>query len=75
MSNLFLFHRYLSPTWYFNLKPKGSIPYFPDWDKADSPVRSLIKFDDAFSTWEVSKLDAAWQAWHKGVILEILIRL
>ena len=42
----FSFLKYLSPTWYFHLKPKGEIPYFPDWDKVDARVRSVIDFDE-----------------------------
>ncbi len=65
---MFQFHQYLSPTWYFHLFPKSDIPYFVDWDKMDGKQKALVDFDEAYSSREIAKLDAAWQAWNRGVI-------
>ncbi len=63
------FLKYLQPTWYFNLQPvKDDIPYFVDWDQLTEAERGLIDFDRKYSSHEVSLLDAAFQAWHKGFI-------
>lgn len=64
----FIFHQYLSPTWYFHLPPEGHIPCFVDWDKMDERSRALVDFDEGYSSREVAKLDAAFQAWHRGLI-------
>lgn len=65
----FHFLRYINPTWYFHLTPQsGKIPYFIDWDKLEESEKSLIQLDEAYHSHEVSKLDAAWQAWQKGFI-------
>ncbi|RMH19540.1 MAG: glycosyltransferase, partial [Gammaproteobacteria bacterium] len=64
----FRFQKYLSPIWYFYLTPKGDIPYFVDWDQMDETVRALVDFDEGYSSEEVAKVDAAWQAWHRGLI-------
>ena len=65
---LFPFLQYINPTWYFNLPSKGSFAYFPDYDLLDQEDRSLLALDKGYSNWEVIKLDAAYQAWHKGII-------
>lgn len=66
---LFPFLQYISPTWYFNLAPKTSaFAYFPDWDSLADEEKALIQWDSGYSSREVSKLDAAYQAWQKGFI-------
>ncbi|MDX2133725.1 MAG: glycosyltransferase [Saprospiraceae bacterium] len=65
----FQYFPYISPTWYFNLKPKaGDIPYFTDYRKLPEAARSLIDYDAGYSSEYSSLWDAAYQAWHKGVI-------
>lgn len=66
---LFSFLRYIKPIWYFNLKPSGNIPYFPDYDLLDEAEQKVIEWDTHYSAREVSKLDAAYQAWNRGVIV------
>lgn len=61
---------FITPTWYYHLKPDSNIPYFPDFDGLDENSRLLLDFDHGYSNRQVSKLDAAWQAWNKGFILE-----
>jgi glycosyltransferase involved in cell wall biosynthesis len=67
---LFQFLRYISPTWYFNLTYVGNYPYFPDFDKLPAVDQSLVEFDEGYSHRGVAKLDTAYQAWHKGFVLD-----
>lgn len=66
---LFPFLRYISPTWYFHLPAEGSLPYFPDYDLLPESERALIQWDAGYSHAGVARLDAAYQAWHKGFIV------
>lgn len=66
---LFDFLKYISPTWYFNLTPEGqSISYFVDYRKLESVERQLLDLDDKYRTKEGMLADAAYQAWHKGIM-------
>lgn len=66
---LFSFLKYITPTWYFNLPSLNQqIPYFLDWDGLSDQEKSLIDWDEGYSNREVSKIDAAYQAWQKGYI-------
>lgn len=65
---IFPFLKYINPVWYFNLSTGSRIPYFPDYDVLDERDKKLIEWDGQYSQREVSKLDAAYQAWNKGVI-------
>ncbi len=67
---LFEFLKYTSPTWYFNLKTEGKLPYFPDYDKLDNTLQALLELDNGYSTRDVARMDAAYQAWQKGFVLE-----
>jgi GT2 family glycosyltransferase len=62
------FLRYISPTWYFNLPAAGAFAYFPDYDLLPEAERALIQWDAGYSHAGVARLDAAYQAWHKGFI-------
>lgn len=66
---LFPFLQYINPTWYFNLPSTGSYAYFPDYEQLETRHRSLIELDKNYSNWQVTKLDAAYQAWQKGFII------
>ncbi len=39
-----------------------------DWDQLPEKIRKFLDWDDHYSSTDVSKLDAAYQAWYKGVI-------
>lgn len=66
---MFKFLLYISPTWYFRLKPGAcDTPYFLDYRKLLEDLRSLIDYDAGYSSEHSSLWDAAYQAWHKGVI-------
>jgi len=66
---LFRFLKYVQPVWYFNLSSKSTLPLFVDYTKIDSSYKELIKYDSAYSSTEGSLRDAAYQAWHKGIVL------
>ncbi|MFN4299843.1 MAG: glycosyltransferase family 2 protein [Thermaurantimonas sp.] len=59
------------PVWYNYLPYEGDCPYFPDYDKLSSTSnKTLLNLDLAYSCREVTKIDAAYQAWNKGFILQ-----
>ena len=65
----FHFINYISPTWYFNLSPKkDALPYLIDVNLLSEEEQRIIAFDSNFSTKYISKLDAAYQAFQKGII-------
>jgi glycosyltransferase involved in cell wall biosynthesis len=65
----FSFLNYISPTWYFNLLPESRFPgYCVDYDALNEDEKKVIDLDNSYSSSGVSKLDAAYQAWHKGII-------
>ncbi len=67
----FPFLQYISPTWYFNLKPcTDAIPYFADYRKLKNDARRLIDYDSGYGSESSRLIDAAYQAWHKGFILQ-----
>jgi len=66
---LFEFIKYISPNWYFNLVPASqSIPYFVDYRKLSKEEQALLTIDDQYKTLQGKLADAAYQAWHKGII-------
>jgi glycosyltransferase involved in cell wall biosynthesis len=66
---LFRFINYVSPTWYFNLVPKiTDLPYWVDYNLLSEEEKVLISYDTSYSSDAISRLDAAYQAWHKGII-------
>ncbi len=66
---LFTFLKYVSPVWYFNLQPaQAKYPYFPDYNTLLREAQKLITLDAGYSYPEISNRDAAYQAWHKGII-------
>ncbi|MDP4286252.1 MAG: glycosyltransferase family A protein, partial [Bacteroidota bacterium] len=65
----FNFIKYISPTWYFNLQPvNNTIPYKVDYNLLNDDEKGQLDFDPNYSTETISKLDAAYQAWHKGIL-------
>ncbi len=65
----FSFIRYISPAWYFNLNPtKDNVPYLLDYDLLSEEEKKTILRDSNFSSEYISKLDAAYQAFQKGII-------
>lgn len=67
-TTIFFFLRYMQPIWYFNLKSSNNMPYWVNYHTLNDEEKGLIQFDDRFKTEEGSLRDAAYQAWHKGII-------
>lgn len=67
---LFPFLKYIKPIWYYNLVSAARAPYWSDYDKLTEQEQALIDFDHSFSSLPVSRLDAAYQAWHKGIVTD-----
>lgn len=66
---LFSFIKYVNPVWYFNLIPANhSIPYLVDYRKLDQTEQDLINKDNGYNTEAGLLADAAYQAWHKGIM-------
>lgn len=66
---LFDFLKYISPTWYFNLVPANqSASFFIDYRKLSKEEQDLLTIDDGYKTLEGKLADAAYQAWHKGIL-------
>ena len=64
----FKFHQYINPTWFFHLKQNNKARPFPDFESLSESEKQLIKLDKGYSTEGSSKWDAAYQAWHRGII-------
>ncbi len=65
---LYNFTKYINPSWYFNLRPKKEGPYFLDYELLPDTEKAMISIDPCYSSWEISKLDAAYQGFQKGFI-------
>ncbi len=66
---IFSFIKYINPNWYYNLKSKKDVPYWIDYNKLGDSDKELINYDIGYSSEHVSLLDAAYQAWAKGIVL------
>ena len=67
---MFTFIKYISPNWYYNLKGEHYRRYWANFDALDAGEKSLINFPDCYDSHEAALLDAAYQAWSKGIIVE-----
>lgn len=66
---LFAFLKYISPTWYYNLLTKSQgVPYFVDYRRLDYSEQAILEVDINYQTEEGRLADAAYQAWHKGIM-------
>jgi hypothetical protein len=65
---IFLFLQYTTPTWYFNLRPKGDTPYWVDWRKLEPAKRAILEPDTGYHNEAATLADAAYQAWLKGIM-------
>lgn len=63
---LFKFLKYIQPVWFPNLDSKMFIHY-SDFTPA---IKKLVSIDPLYESQEASIADAAYQAWHKGLIAE-----
>lgn len=65
----FHFARYIRPTWYFNLKPAiGDTPYWLDYDQLAESEKEIVSYDHSFDSRSAMLLDAAFQAWNRGIM-------
>jgi len=67
-NTIFSFLKYVQPIWYFNLEPGNGTPFWINYNKLNTADQALIHFDDRYTSLEASLRDAAYQAWHKGII-------
>ena len=68
---MFHFINYCTPNWYFNLvKTQSCKFYFVNFDKLSNKNKSIIDFDDRYSSREISLLDASFQALKKGLVIK-----
>lgn len=66
---MFHFINYCTPNWYFNIaKSQSFSTYFLNFDKLSLEDKSIIKFDNNYSSKDISLLDASFQALKKGLI-------
>jgi glycosyltransferase involved in cell wall biosynthesis len=65
---IFSFIKYISPTWYFLHSTKSDKSYFVDYASLANDEKAVIEFDVNYSSLQSSKLDAAYQAFQKGII-------
>ena len=65
---LYGFIKYINPGWYFNLLPKRELPYFLDYELLSDQDKALVAIDEHYSSWKISKIDAAYQGFQKGLI-------
>ncbi|WP_068472677.1 glycosyltransferase family 2 protein [Saccharicrinis aurantiacus] len=65
---LFSFIKYVQPTWYFNLKSQADYSYWVDYNCLSEEQKTIINYDDSYVLEDSSYRDAAYQAWHKGII-------
>jgi GT2 family glycosyltransferase len=64
----FSFNNYIAPAFYFNLQPNGFNPYCVDYYKLSVAEQELIDFDSNFKIVSSAQMDAAYQAFQKGII-------
>ncbi len=65
---LFRFLQYINPGWYYHLRPRRAVAHFVQWEAMDETERKIIAYDPLYSDAAVSRLDAAWQGWARGII-------
>ena len=66
---MFQFYKFIAPTWYHRLPPKKSFVYFLDYRKLPAEVQAHIDLDHRYKSEVGMYMDAAFQAWNRGVML------
>lgn len=64
----FEFIKYISPTWYFNVNTENAYLYFVNYSTLSDQDKALIEYDSLYSSASISNVDAAYQAFQKGII-------
>lgn len=67
---IFSFFKYLQPVWYFNLPANSAIPYWVDYRKLDSSIKSKIDVSTCYQSEGAMLYDAAYQLLIKGCMQE-----
>ncbi len=68
---MFLFVNYCTPNWHFNLLKSQKLNcYLVNYENLDAFEKSLIDYDENYSSKGVSLLDASFQALKKGIDLK-----
>lgn len=65
---MFLFLKYIRPTWYYRLYTPSSAKVLVDFTKLDSSNEALITPDYAYEDDQATLLDAAYQGLNNGII-------
>lgn len=65
---MFEFIKFIQPAWNCNLAHKSIAPTFIDYRIAPAGMASIIEPDPAYRTEQATLMDAAYQAFQKGVI-------
>jgi len=65
---MFHFYKFISPTWYHQLTPKKPFVYFLDYRKLPKEIQEYIDLDENYKSEEGKWMDAAFQAWNRGVM-------
>jgi glycosyltransferase involved in cell wall biosynthesis len=66
---MFQFYKFIAPTWYHRIPPKKSFVYFLDYRKLPEEIQAHIDFDQQYQSEAGKYMDAAFQAWNRGVML------
>ncbi len=64
---IFNYLKYISPVWYFNLKPKVDFSYFPTYEQLNIAGIKL-EYDDKYISDEAKNRDLAYRAFQLGYI-------
>jgi glycosyltransferase involved in cell wall biosynthesis len=64
----FKYIHYISPSWYFNLSSNEESFYCVDYHKLNSSEQDLIAYDNDYTCKTSQLIDAAYQAFQKGII-------
>jgi glycosyltransferase involved in cell wall biosynthesis len=64
----FKFIQYISPTWYYNLPSHGQDFYCIDYQKLSIEEKRLIMLGTGYKNEHSQRIDAAYQAFQKGII-------
>ena len=67
---LFLFLKYISPTWYYNISSEDSRAnhYFLDYRSLTPSQQALVDIDNGYNNVEAFMCDAAYQIMKKGIM-------
>ena len=66
---IFKFYKYVSPVWYFNLKPAKDATYFPTKAQLDA-AGSDMAYDTGFVSTAAQARDLGFRAFQRGVITQ-----